>query len=110
MVYQGADYLEKLRAINPQIRRMPPLRDPEKIEAVVRQVKPYAFDTAWTVLSKPLIDRCHALDVKVFSDSIGSHEQISDYQNAAEMGIDLIQSDQPVKVLRALELMKQKSQ
>lgn len=110
VVYQGADYLEKLREINPQIRRMPPLRDPEKIEAVVRQVKPYAFDTAWTVLSKPLIDRCHALGVKVFSDSIGSHEQISDYQNAAEMGIDLIQSDQPVKVLRALELLKQKSQ
>ena len=79
---------------------MPPLRDPSKLDDVVKRVQPYAFDTDWTILSKPLIDRCHALGVKVFSDALGSHETIADYQKAIAEGIDLIQTDHPLRVLR----------
>jgi glycerophosphoryl diester phosphodiesterase len=104
VVYQGANYLEKLKGIAPKLRRMPPLRDPSKLDEVVKRVQPYAFDTNWGILSKPLIDRCHALGVKVFSDALGRHETIADYQKAMAEGIDLIQTDQPLRVLRAIEL------
>ncbi len=104
VVYQGADYLERLKTIAPDLRRMPPLRDPSDLDALVERVRPYAVDVNWTILSKPLIDRCHALGVKVFSDALGSHESVEHYQQAVRDGIDLIQTDHPVLVLRALTL------
>ena len=42
-------------------------------------------------LSRELIDRCHARGIKVFSDALGPHERIEDYQRAIRDGIDLIQ-------------------
>ena len=106
VVYQGVDYLEKLRAIDPAIRGMPPLRDPTRLDSVAERVQPYAFDTAWSILSKELIDRCHARGIQVFSDAIGAHEKIEDYQRAIRDGIDLIQTDQPLRVLRAIERLE----
>jgi glycerophosphoryl diester phosphodiesterase len=104
VVYQGVDYLEELRRIEPRIRRMPPLRDPSKIDAAIDRVQPYAFDTQWSILSKELIDRCHASGVKVFSDALGLHESIPHYRRAIRDGIDVIQTDYPLRVLRAIEL------
>jgi glycerophosphoryl diester phosphodiesterase len=107
VVYQGVAYLEELRRIDPRIRRMPPLRDPAKLDAVVERVQPHAFDTQWSILSKELIDRCHARGVKVFSDALGLHESIEHYQRAIRDGIDLIQTDYPLRVLRAIEVTGQ---
>ena len=80
VVYQHVEYLEELRRIDPRIRRMPPLRDPARLDAIVDRVKPYAFDTQWSILSKDLIDRCHARGVQVFSDALGAHESIEHYR------------------------------
>ncbi len=104
VVYQGVAYLEELRRIEPRIRRMPPLRDPSKLDAAVDRVQPYAFDTQWSILSKELIDRCHSKGVKVFSDALGQHESIPHYQRAIRDGIDVIQTDYPLRVLRAIAL------
>ncbi len=106
VVYQGAAYLEKLKAIAPDLRRMPPLSNPAQLDALAERVKPYAVDTRWTILSRPLIDRCHALGIKVFSDAIGANESVGKYQKAIADGLDLIQTDHPVRVLRALELLE----
>ena len=106
VVYQSANFLEKLRAIDPAIRRMPPLRSPASLDSVAERVHPYAFDTNWSILSKELIDHCHARGIKVFSDELRSHENIEEYQRAIRDGIDLIQTDQPLRVLRAIELLE----
>jgi glycerophosphoryl diester phosphodiesterase len=106
VVYQGIAYLERLKQIAPEIRRLPPLRNPSDLEMVVRRVQPYAVDAAWPIVSKSLIDRCHAAGVLVFSDALGSHETIPQYERAIRDGIDLIQTDYPVRVLRTLELLK----
>lgn len=37
----------------------------------------------------------------------GSHETIVEYQKAIRDGIDVIQTDHPVRVLRAIELYNQ---
>jgi glycerophosphoryl diester phosphodiesterase len=75
---------------------------------VAERVQPYAFDTNWSIVSKELIDRCHAKGIKVFSDALGAHEKVEDYQRAIRDGIDLIQTDHPVRVLRAIELLDQR--
>jgi glycerophosphoryl diester phosphodiesterase len=106
VVYQSVAYLEKLRSIAPNLRRMPPLSDPSQLDAIAERVRPYAVDTRWAILSRPLIDRCHVLGIKVFSDALGANESIENYQRAVRDGLDLIQTDHPVRVLRALELLE----
>jgi glycerophosphoryl diester phosphodiesterase len=106
VVYQSVAYLEKLKSVAPTLRRMPPLYDPSQLDALAERVQPYAVDARWAILSKPLIDRCHALGIKVFSDAIGANESVERYQRAVQDGLDLIQTDHPVRVLRALELLE----
>jgi glycerophosphoryl diester phosphodiesterase len=110
VVYQREEYLERLRAIDPSIRRMPPLRDLARLDSLADRVRPFAVDAAWSILSKDMIDRCHAKGIQVFSDALGAHEKIEDYQRAIRDGIDLIQTDCPLRVLRALELLDQQQQ
>ena len=83
VVYQSVEYLESLRTVDPRIRRMPPLRNPAQLDAVVERVRPYAVDARWSILSRDLIDRCHAQGVKVFSDALGANESIAQYQRSA---------------------------
>ena len=104
VVYGGPSYLAKIKAINPRIRLLPPLGSPAALEALARDLKPYAVDARWEILSGELISRCHALGIQVFSDALGQHEQISEYLKAMDWGIDLIQTDHPLRLMRAIEL------
>jgi glycerophosphoryl diester phosphodiesterase len=104
VVYQSPAYLKKLKALDPRVHLLPPLRDPGQIEKLALELKPYGFDTDWDILSKELIDRCHAAGIRVFSDALGDHETLADYQRAISFGIDVIQTDHPARVFRALEL------
>ena len=104
VVYGFPDYLVQWKNLQPQLHRMPALRSAADLNLLVEKVRPFALDTAWEILSKPLIDRCHATGVKVFSDSLGRHEHIQDYLQAMEWGIDLIQTDHPLRFFHALEL------
>jgi glycerophosphoryl diester phosphodiesterase len=104
VVYGSSDYLARLKAINPRIRLLAPLESAEQIEALARELKPYAMDANWEILSRDLISRCHTLGIQVFSDALGQHERIEDYQKAMGWGIDAIQTDQPLRLLRAIEL------
>jgi glycerophosphoryl diester phosphodiesterase len=104
VVYQGAEYLQKLKAIDPRIHALPPLSRPEELPGLAAGLKPYAVDAKWDILSKELIAKCHEAGIKVFSDSIGRHETIEDYTRAMDWGIDLIQTDHPLRLFRAIEL------
>jgi glycerophosphoryl diester phosphodiesterase len=104
VVYQSPSYLKKLKALDRRVRLLPPLRDPGQIEKLALELKPYGVDTAWDILSQELIDRCHAAGIKVFSDALGNHETVADYRRAISWGIDVIQTDHPARLFRALEL------
>lgn len=106
VVYQSADYLLKLKQIDPRIRALPPLDSADEIDALADKLQPYAVDAEWKILSKETIDHCHARGIKVFSDALGLHEKIEDYQQAINWGIDLIQTDRPLRVMRAVETLK----
>lgn len=103
VVYQSPEYGERLKAIEPAARMLLPLGDPQEIESLAKY-KPFGFDTDWSILSKDLIARCHAVGAKVFSDALGNHETVKDYRQAIGWGIDVIQTDYPLRVLRAIEL------
>lgn len=103
VVYQSVKYLQKLRALNPRIRSLPPLGDPAELDKIATELKPYAVDARWEILSKEFIDRCHAKSILVFSDSLGNHEKIEDFEQAIKWGIDVIQTDHPLRVMRAIE-------
>lgn len=106
VVYAGVKYLQMLRALNPRIRALPPLDDPAELETLAAELKPYAVDARWEILSPKFIARCHAKGILVFSDSMRNHEKIEDFQNAIRWGIDVIQTDHPLRALRALETLK----
>lgn len=104
VVYQSPKYLTQLKLINPRIRALPPLGEVKSLAELTTGLKPYAVDADWNILSKEMIARCHAAGVKVFSDALGKHERIEDYLQAMDWGIDVIQTDHPLRVMRAIEL------
>lgn len=104
VVYQSPKFLAQLKRINPRIRALPPLGDAKYLPELAATLKPYAVDADWNILSKDMIAQCHAAGVKVFSDALGEHERIKDYLQAIDWGIDVIQTDHPMRVMRAIEL------
>lgn len=104
VVYQSAEYLAQLKAINPRIHGLAPLGDAKDLDELAANLKPYGVDANWDILSRDLIDRCHAAGVRVFSDSMGDHERVEDYLQAIDWGIDVISTDHPLRLMRAIEL------
>jgi glycerophosphoryl diester phosphodiesterase len=107
VVYQGPVYLEKLKQINPAIRTLAPVAAASHVDTLAKRFKPYAVDTAWKLLSPEYIKHCHELDIKVFSDAKGD-TTIEQYRQAIEWGIDLIQTDHPLRLWRAIDQLNAK--
>jgi glycerophosphoryl diester phosphodiesterase len=103
VVYQSPDYLAKLRGLEPAVHTLPPLHSADDFEKVAA-TKPFGVDARWSALSRELIARCHAVGIQVFSDALGFNETVEQYRRAVEWGIDVIQTDYPLRVLRAIEL------
>ena len=103
-VCQSVEYLSELKKIEPAARGMASFNKIDEFEQIVA-LKPYAVDAKWSLLSREMIQRCHEAGIKVFSDALGIHETIRDYHQAIDWNIDLIQTDHPARVLRAMELL-----
>ncbi len=107
VVYQMPPFLAELKAMAPAIRCLPPLRSAAQLDEIAR-LKPYAVDADWKILSPDLVSRCHAHGIKVFADALGEHEQVEAYLQAMDWGLDLIQTDHPLRVMRAIELWSER--
>ena len=81
---------------------MPPFGSEDELDTLVA-LKPYAVDAKWEILSKSLIDRLHGAGIKVFSGTLGRNERVEEYRKVIAWGIDVIQTDHPLRVLRAIE-------
>ncbi|MEO0206814.1 MAG: glycerophosphodiester phosphodiesterase family protein [candidate division WOR-3 bacterium] len=104
VIYGDPQKLSKIKLLEPNSKVMPGLNNPTQIDDLIKICQPYAFDTKWEILSKELISECHFKGVKVFSDAMGGHENINDFYKAMEWGIDCIQTDEPIILLRAMEI------
>ena len=103
VIYINGEKALAVKALESKAKIMPSLGDPEKVDELIKLYQPYAFDTKWEILSRNLIDKCHANGVKVFSDAMG-YENIDSFRQVMEWGIDCIQTDEPIILLRAMEL------
>ncbi|MBI3836909.1 MAG: glycerophosphodiester phosphodiesterase family protein [Planctomycetia bacterium] len=104
VVYQGAGYLEKLKQIDSRIRTMPGAGSEAQVTSLAAGLKPYAVDSRWNALSKQYIAHCHAAGIQVFADAPGNID-VAGYRKAIDWGIDLIQTDHPIRLWRAMELV-----
>jgi glycerophosphoryl diester phosphodiesterase len=89
------------RALEPNLRLMPPLDRKEDLDRL-KPLTPYAVDADWSKLSAELIADCHQAGIKVFSDALGEHESASDYNQAIDWGLDAIQTDHLDRVFKTL--------
>jgi glycerophosphoryl diester phosphodiesterase len=103
VVYQSPRYLARLKRLAPAARLLPPLGAAADLLKVAG-LRPFGVDARWGVLSKELIAGCHARGIEVFSDALGRHDRLEEYRKAIRWGIDVIQTDHPVRVVRAIEL------
>ena len=104
VIYQSVEYCERLRTLDPDVRTLPPLKRLDQIDAVAA-IQPYGVDASWYILSEDMIARCHQKGIQVFSDLLGPNETIEQYQKVISWKIDCIQTDHPLRVLRAIELI-----
>lgn len=102
--YQSAGYLATMKKLDARVRPLPPLRSAADLQRLA-DLKPYAVDASWRALSGQLITSCHARGIKVFSDALGANETVDQYHKAMRWGIDVIQADFPLRLLRAVELL-----
>jgi hypothetical protein len=64
----------------------------------------------WSILSLELIDKSRRAGIKVFSDSLATeHEEVEESLKLMGRGIDVIQTNHPLRLLWAVELFKQQN-
>ena len=100
--YGNDSFLYSLKQELPVARLMPSLRKKEDIAAKISALQPYAFDASWPTLTREIIQEAHSKGIQVFTDLLGPLDHVENYQKAAEMGVDLIQTDKPSLVLKTL--------
>lgn len=101
--FYGSDgFLENLKSEFPPAKLMPSLKNKAEIESKIARLKPYAFDANWLALTPDLVQEIHQKGIKVFTDVLGPFDQITNYQKALTLGIDLIQTDKPKLVQKTL--------
>jgi glycerophosphoryl diester phosphodiesterase len=108
VVYQSAGYAAKLKTLDARVRTLLPLRRASDLAKLV-ELRPFGVDASWRALSRELIAESHEMSIKVFSDALGENEAVSQYRRAIGWGLDLIQTDHPLRVLRAVEIEAGKS-
>ncbi|MFC5408839.1 glycerophosphodiester phosphodiesterase [Larkinella bovis] len=106
-VFYGPDeFLLALKAVFPQGKRMPALKNADELPAKIEKLNPYAFDVRWTALTSELVQQIHARGIQVFSDALGFFENADQYRKAAQLGVDVIQTDFVLRVNQALKTEK----
>jgi len=95
-------FLLSLKTEYPQARLMPSLRKKEEIASKIAALHPYAFDANFLSLTSEMVAEIHAANVQVFTDLLGPLDSETNYTKAAELGVDLIQTDKPALVLKTL--------
>ncbi|WP_421826030.1 glycerophosphodiester phosphodiesterase [Larkinella sp.] len=104
--YGSDDYLAALKQVAPQAKLMPSLKNADELSAKIEKLHPYAFDVRWSSLTKELVQQIHGNGIQVFSDALGFFENAEQYKKAAQLGIDVIQTDYVIKVRQALDELK----
>lgn len=100
--YGSDDYLLALKKVDKHAKLMPSLSHPNEISIKKKALKPFAFDVNWPILNEDLVKAIHIEKIKVFTDLLGFYDLPINYIKAAELKVDLIQTDHVKKVYATL--------
>ena len=103
VVYQSAEFLTKLKQLDSRVKLMPPAKSIDDVTRLAGSLRPFAVDASWRALSADFVDKCHAAGIQVFSDA-PFYVTTSGYTQAIAWGVDVIQTDFPLRYWRAVEL------
>ncbi|CAN5442385.1 hypothetical protein BH09BAC4_BH09BAC4_27400 [soil metagenome] len=102
-VFYGSDEtLLALRKAAPTAKLMPGLKKADILTDKIDKLHPYAFDVSWPALNESLVGQLHQQRIKVFSDLLDGYDLPAQYAKAAQLGIDVIQTDHVLSVYRTL--------
>ncbi|MBA4056709.1 MAG: glycerophosphodiester phosphodiesterase [Marivirga sp.] len=105
--YGDISVLKEIRKFSEKARLMPSYPGKEKVERMIRVVKPYAFDIPYNALDEETVSHCHSKGIKVFSDLLGQADTAVSYRKAISLSVDLIQTDDVSQVLQVYKESKQ---
>ncbi len=100
--YVNEQQIGQIRSLAPNARMLPGLHSPQDLDRMIDTYHPYALDTNWKDLSKELIDKAHAKEVKIFSDGFGEDMNVESYQKAIKAGIDVISTNKVSVICEAV--------
>lgn len=100
--YGSDDVLLALKQVAPLARLMTSLQKAEEVPEKISKLNPYAFDLNWLAVNKALIQQIHKKGIKAFSDLLGPLDSPEQYRKAAQLKLDIIQTDYVVKVYQTL--------
>lgn len=100
--YGSDDFLLSLKNIYPKAKLLPSLNSSLEINDKIKILNPYAFDVRWTILNDSLVTQIHRHKIKVFTDILGLQDMPNNYQKAAKIGVDVVQTDNVRKVYQTL--------
>jgi len=101
--YGDEKTLTDIRKYFSRARLMPAFPGRENAHALIKKLKPYAFDVSYGELDAATVAFIHANGIKVFSDLLGKDDNTEAYLKAVEFGIDLIQTDDANAVRNSYE-------
>ncbi len=100
--YGDVNTLLAIRKLAPGARLLPACPGPDKLDEIIRNLHPFAFDVDWADVDASLVAFCHRSGIKIFCDLLDENDTIPAYQKAVKMGIDLIQTDDVAAVKKCI--------
>jgi len=104
IVLETPAYLEQLRRIAPEIPRKTWWRKDEDLDKVLEQAKPEAVEIDWMRCTADRVAECHKRGVKVITYSPMVALPTEAYIAKIRTGVDILQTDHPLLVMRAVEV------
>ena len=104
IVLDSPAYLKRLAEIAPEIPCKTWWRKDEELEPILEQIKPEALEISCGRLTRERVEMCHKRGINAFTCTPGRALPIKAYLRMMETGVDIIQTDHPLLMIRAVEL------
>lgn len=92
------------RRLAPEIKTLQAyVKDPADLDRVMKELKPDIIVSWIDLLTPEFVEKCHRLNLKVLALILGHEDKTAENRKAADMGVDIIATDQPEKLKHAYQ-------
>ncbi len=104
LVLDSPVYLERFAKVAPEIPCKTWFRKDKHLEYILEKIKPEALEVSWGRLTAERVALCHKHGIKAFTCTPGGALPMQAYLAKMKTGVDIIQTDYPVLLGRAVDL------